>query len=252
VARQAENAIYLNKRKARVLPVALQRQIVRLAIDKLAGDTQDIEASHIEAVRSLMDKPVGKRASLPHGLICWSEYSEVVVSSHPLPDKGWGEQGSPPLIVPHEIRGGVGWASLSPLQGEFPLNIPGDSVLPGWRVTSSIVPERTLPVITSTAKQSRQKGGAFVAEFDLRKTGTELFVRQRHPGDRFQPLGMNMPKKLQDFMVDAKIPLSWRKRIPIVCSPQQMVWVMGWRIDDRVKVTETTEDVLRLEFIKSS
>lgn len=253
VARQEENAVHLNKRKACVLPVALQRQIVRLAIDKLAGDTQDIEASHIEAVRGLLDKPVGKKASLPHGLICWGDYNEVFIASSPsLPDKGWGERGSLPLIVPHKIRGSVGWASLSPLQGEFPLNIPGDTVLPGWRVISSIRQERTLPVIASTAKQSQQKGRDFVAEFDLRKAGTELLVRQRQPGDRFQPLGMNMPKKLQDFMVDAKIPLSWRKHIPIVCSPQQIIWVVGWRIDDRVKLTETTKETLRLEFVKSS
>ena len=91
-----------------------------------------------------------------------------------------------------------------------------------------------------------------VAEFDLDKTGTELFVRRRQPGDKFQPLGMDMPKKLQDFMVDAKIPLSWRQHIPLVCSPQQIVWVVGWRIDDRVKVTKASKKVLRLEFTKSS
>jgi tRNA(Ile)-lysidine synthase len=79
----------------------------------------------------------------------------------------------------------------------------------------------------------------------------KLFVRQRRPGDRFQPLGMNMPKKLYEFMIDAKIPRSWRGRIPIVCSPQQIIWVVGWRIDDRVKTTEASKEILRLEFIKS-
>jgi len=91
----------------------------------------------------------------------------------------------------------------------------------------------------------------FIADFDLHKTGTELFVRQRRPGDRFQPLGMSMPKKLYEFMVDAKIPYSWRSNIPIVCSPQQIIWVVGWRIDDRVKTTEAGKEILSLEFIKS-
>ena len=85
----------------------------------------------------------------------------------------------------------------------------------------------------------------------MQKTGTELFVRQRRPGDRFQPLGMAMSKKLQDFMVDARIPRAWRAHIPIVCSPQQIVWVVGWRIDDRVKITETSKEILRLEFIRA-
>jgi tRNA(Ile)-lysidine synthase len=90
-----------------------------------------------------------------------------------------------------------------------------------------------------------------IAHFDLHKTGTELFVRQRRPGDKFQPLGMNMPKKLYEFMVDAKIPRFWRGRIPIVYSPQQIIWVAGWRIDDRVKATEASKEILRLEFIRS-
>jgi tRNA(Ile)-lysidine synthase len=73
-------------------------------------------------------------------------------------------------------------------------------------------------------------------------------VRGRKPGDRFQPLGMSQPKKLQDFMVDAHIPRTWRNRVPLVCSSQQILWVVGWRIDDRVRVTENTKQILRLRF----
>jgi len=93
---------------------------------------------------------------------------------------------------------------------------------------------------------------ASVAEFDFDKVEPELFVRQRQSGDRFQPLGMDMLKKLQHFMIDAKMPLILRERIPLVCSPEQIIWVVGWRIDDRVKVTETTERILRLEFTRLS
>jgi tRNA(Ile)-lysidine synthase len=59
---------------------------------------------------------------------------------------------------------------------------------------------------------------------------------------------MNQTKKLQDFMVDAKIPSSWRDRVPLVSSAKQILWVVGWRIDDRVKVTEKTKKILRLQF----
>ena len=75
--------------------------------------------------------------------------------------------------------------------------------------------------------------------------------RRRKPGDRFQPLGMNQPKKLNEFMIDAKIPQSWRQRIPIVCSSEQILWVVGWRIDERVKVNLNTKKVLRLVFQRS-
>jgi tRNA(Ile)-lysidine synthase len=89
---------------------------------------------------------------------------------------------------------------------------------------------------------------ASTAHFDRDKVGHKLTVRFRRPGDRFQPLGMSQPKKVGEFMIDAKIPAAWRQRIPLVCSPQHILWVVGWRIDDRVKVTEATKQVLRLEF----
>ncbi|MHB1160903.1 MAG: tRNA lysidine(34) synthetase TilS, partial [Chloroflexota bacterium] len=75
-----------------------------------------------------------------------------------------------------------------------------------------------------------------------------LWVRRRRPGDRFVPLGMDQPKKLQDFMVDEKIPRGERDQVPVVATPDRIVWVLGYRIDDRFKVTEDTSKILRLYF----
>jgi len=233
VAKQENNAIYLDRKQIASLPIALQRQLLRTTVTRLAGDTRDIEASHIEAARSLLNKPVGKRISLPHGIICQGGYDEIVIAS-----EAWQSQ-LPSCPFP-------------PLPGEFHLKVPGKTVFPGWKVMASIVRERmaslSLPNTLSTSEGTYRSN--LVADFDLHKTGTELFVRQRRSGDRFQPLGMDMPKKLQEFMVDAKIPRSWREHIPIVCSPQQIIWVVGWRIDDRGKVTEASKEILHLEFIK--
>ena len=241
VAKQENNVIYLDKRQLANLPIALQRQLLRAAVARLAGDARDIEASHIEAARSLLNKPAGKRISLPHGLICHGGYNELAITRLPpaIASEAWQSQ-LPPCPFP-------------PLPGEFPLKVPGETVFPGWKVIASIVGERvdalSLRGVLSTSEGTCQSN--LVADFDYHKTGTELFVRQRQPGDRFQPLGMNTHKKLQEFMVDVKIPRSWRSHIPIVCSPQQIIWIVGWRIDDRVKTTEASKEILRLEFIKS-
>ena len=89
----------------------------------------------------------------------------------------------------------------------------------------------------------------FTAHFDLDKTGDKLIARSRQPGDRFQPLGMSQPKKLGGgVIIDTKIPHAWRQRIPIVCSPKHILGVVGWRMDERVKVTDTTHRVLCLKF----
>jgi tRNA(Ile)-lysidine synthase len=234
VARQENNAIYLDKKQLASLPIALQRHLLRVAVTKLVGDIRDIEASHIEAARSLLNKPASKRISLPHGLICHGGYDELVIASTAK------QLQLPPCPFPS-------------LPGEFHLKVPGQTVFPGWKVIASIVRER-VPSLSSrgalsTSKRTGQNN--LVAHFDLQKTEMKIFVRQRRPGDRFQPLGMSIPKKLYEFMVDAKIPHSWRAHIPIVCSPQQIIWVVGWRIDDRVKLTKASKEILRLEFIKS-
>jgi tRNA(Ile)-lysidine synthase len=234
VARQENNAIYLDKKQLTTLPIALQRHLLRVAVTKLVGDIRDIEASHIEAAKSLLDKPASKRISLPHGLICQGGYDELVITSTTKQSQ------LPPCPFP-------------PLPGEFPLKVPGQTVFPGWKVIASVVREQAASLSSrgalNTSKRTFQNN--LVAHFDLGKTGMKIFVRQRQPGDRFQPLGMSMPKKLYEFMVDAKIPRSWRDRIPIVCSSQQIIWVVGWRIDDRVKLTKVSQEILHLEFIKS-
>jgi tRNA(Ile)-lysidine synthase len=241
VARQENNTIYLDKKQVAGLPIALQRHLLRAAVTKLAGDVRDIEASHIEAARSLLNKPASKRIPLPHGLICQGGYNELIIASPPSVIASEAKQSQlPPCPFP-------------PLPGKFPLKVPGKTIFPGWKVIASIVRERMASPSSSGAPSTSKKTGQgnLVAHFDFHKTGTKLFVRQRRPGDRFQPLGMSMPKKLYEFMVDAKIPRSWRNHIPIVCSPRQIIWVAGWRIDDRVKTTKSSKEILRLEFIRS-
>jgi tRNA(Ile)-lysidine synthase len=257
MASQEHNVIHLDKKQVAELPIALQRQLLRAAIARLAGDTRDIEVSHIESARGLLSKPVGKRLSLPHGLICYTEYDNLVITRPGLgnagPDIVEGEQYGPPSECP-----------LPPLPDELPLKVPGETVLPGWQVIATIVRKPAdegsyEPRLYGHSEEPKRPKthtqdplqGAIVADFDLHETGTDLFVRRRRPGDRFQPLGMRASKKLQDFMLDVKIPRSWRSRIPIVCSPQQIIWVAGWRIDDRVKTTEASRDILHLEFIRS-
>jgi tRNA(Ile)-lysidine synthase len=248
VARQENNTVYLDKKQIASLPLALQRHLLRVAVTKLAGDVRDIEASHIEAARSLLNKPASKRISLPHGLICHGGYNELVITRLPSV-----------IATSHSVIASEAWQSqlppcpFPPLPGEFPLKVPGKTVCPGWKVIASVVRERVASPSSRGALGTSERTcqSNLVAHFDFHKTGTALSVRQRRPGDRFQPLGMNMPKKLYEFMVDAKIPRSWRGHIPIVCSPQQIIWVVGWRIDDRVKTAEASKEILRLEFIKS-
>ncbi len=250
IALRQENTIILDKKRLLELPSALKRHLLRMSIEKLLGNVKDIEMRHIEEIMDALTKPAGKKLSLPGGLTFSVEYNSYLIGQDP--------------------------SALSPfptLGGELPLKLPGKTMLPGWRVEATIIPPEAMKddaggyiegslkgrspsktyISPSPLKERGTKGvrlinNLFTAYFDRDKTGDKITVRSRKTGDRFQPLGMSQPKKLNEFMIDAKIPQAWRGRIPLVCSPHHILWVVGWRIDDRVKVTEDTKQVLRLKF----
>lgn len=74
-----------------------------------------------------------------------------------------------------------------------------------------------------------------------------LKVRKWEPGDRFRPLGMKKFKKISDFLIDLKVPLILKRNINVLCSGNDIVWVIGLRIDDRYKLSPFTKSALYIK-----
>jgi tRNA(Ile)-lysidine synthase len=85
-----------------------------------------------------------------------------------------------------------------------------------------------------------------VAMMDLDKIVFPLRWRRWREGDRFVPLGMRRHKKLSDFLVDEKVSRAAKHDITVVESAGEIVWIAGFRISDKVKVTDQTRRVLVL------
>jgi len=75
-----------------------------------------------------------------------------------------------------------------------------------------------------------------------------LIIRRWMHGDYFFPLGMEQNKKLSDFFVDEKVPVPEKERTWIMASGKKIVWIMGYRIDNRFRITPSTNRVLKLHF----
>ncbi len=84
------------------------------------------------------------------------------------------------------------------------------------------------------------------AFLDADKVLFPMVLRSVQPGDRFMPLGMKGSKKIKDFFIDLKVPSRERTQIPILFSGDIPVWVCGYRIDDRFKITPATKKVLKV------
>ncbi len=85
-----------------------------------------------------------------------------------------------------------------------------------------------------------------VATVDASTLRFPLLWRKWKPGDRFVPFGMTKTKKLSDFLVDEQVPLVEKDRVTVICSGDEVVWVAGYRPDNRYKITAKTETVLTL------
>jgi tRNA(Ile)-lysidine synthase len=88
--------------------------------------------------------------------------------------------------------------------------------------------------------------GDNVALLDADKLKFPLKVRRWQDGDWFVPFGMSGRKKLSDYLIDKKVSLAEKGRPFVLLSGDDIVWVIGRRLDDRYAITRKTENVLRV------
>jgi tRNA(Ile)-lysidine synthase len=75
---------------------------------------------------------------------------------------------------------------------------------------------------------------------------SKLKLRKWKQGDRFKPLGMNCWKLLSDFFIDQKLSVPEKDKIWLLTFHENVVWIVGHRIDNRYKITEDTQKVLKV------
>jgi tRNA(Ile)-lysidine synthase len=86
-----------------------------------------------------------------------------------------------------------------------------------------------------------------MACLDCRKITFPVIIRKWKAGDYFYPLGMNQKKKLSNYFIDNKYSRFDKENIYILESEGQIVWIIGDRIDDRFKITESTKKGLLIK-----
>lgn len=207
-----EGRVVFPRRAFASLAPALRARLLRRAVHQLAGAEADAEAVHIAAMEEALAKRRGS-VSLPYGLTA--------------------------SVRAGDVR--IGRASRRPhlAIAETPLAVPGRTDLPGWTAAAEIV----LPPVPQPRPRSR-----FEAWLDADAVGSPLMVRSRRAGDRLRPLGLGGQKKLQDLLVDARVPREERDAVPLVCAPWGIAWVVGHRLDERAALRDGSRSALRLRF----
>lgn len=210
---QNTGEVKLSLEKVKRLESTLQRYLLRLAIEKIKGDLTRLSFTHIHEILSKLEASERWELHLPEGIYVIGERGELTVCREKPASR-----------------------EIKPFR--YVLPIPGEVKL-----------EEIGRVVRGSFAEKIERGSDSTAFVDYNALGKEVVIRNKLPGDRFSPLGVRGTKKLQDFFVDEKIPAEERDRIPVVESAGKIIWVAGKRLDDRVKVTDKTKKIVKLELL---
>jgi tRNA(Ile)-lysidine synthase len=211
--------VRIARRTLRDAPKALALRVALGVLERQAAG-RAVGFQHAERLLQLADDGPDTSVSLPGQQAARSGDGIVVRACPPKPRSG---------------EDGNGFA--------FSLSIPGEVQLAPQRVT---VCAEKLPGPAARLRQWKGRESEVGVAPDA--VQLPLAVRSRRPGDRFRPLGAPGVRKLQDFLVDRKVPRVERDTLPLVVDGNdRIVWVVGQSVAEDFRVTDPSRGVLLLK-----
>ncbi len=199
------------KRKPTVLDIkslqmvdeSIQNRLIRIATKEVMGDDYKTGRCHIDAMRALFDKETGAKAELPKGLRVSVKY-------------GWLE---------FKIDDGQ---AAETEDFCYEIEIDGETSLLDLDVAFKIV----------NGKASLEKN-QMQLDFD-KISDKPLFVRNRRAGDRMVFFKDGKTRKIKDYWIDKKVPVDERDQIPLLCTKDEVIAIIGDRVAENIKMTENS------------
>lgn len=214
---------------------AVKRRLVRKALEELKGEPGSISLKHVEQILSAVGQTDGRlrQMHLPARILVACEGNRVVFTrekkslrSGPLS----GRQYETPAFA-HRLEA-----------AEFN---SGKASVWIWQIHTRICFQCNIKYGNIDSLKNSGSGKTALMDFD--RLSFPLIIRNVCPGDRFVPLGMSGTMKVNDFFTNNKIPCHQRGRVPIIETPEGIVWVGGLRISELVRVTKNTKNIIKIE-----
>ncbi|MBR3811752.1 MAG: tRNA lysidine(34) synthetase TilS [Agathobacter sp.] len=208
----------------------LQRQIAYKAITYVAGRKKDITSTHVDEVCKLCRGQSGKRVSLPYDITAWKEFEKVYLA---IGQEKNADVSQDELL--YEV-------SADMLQRIWTEALEEEQILFEGKNGERILCQR---IEASDAEISRK---AYTKWLDYDKIKDGFCIRTRRSGDYFISDTQGHRKKLKEYFIDEKIPLSQRDKRWLIARESEVLWLIGGRISETVKVTQKTKRILKITY----
>ena len=198
--------------------VSVCRRFIRKAIEFVKGNLIDIEYKHVdEMIKMISKKTTGLSMSLPEHIKVKVDYGFLKILKSVESEVEY-----PPYKYDLKI-------------GETVYVKEVDAFF-----TAELVDVEQLKTI---------KFDQYTKAFDYDAVREGIYIRNRLPGDKFQPFGMKGTKKLKDYFIDEKVSRELRDKIPIIVTGNDIMWVVGYRTDERFKYTDQSKNILIIKVV---
>ena len=223
------DGIFLDITKLETVHVVLQRGLVYKTIGILAGGKKDIAAVHVEQVLGLLKNQSGREVSLPNGLRARKEYEKLCFFCVKEKDK-YVE-----LTQQIEISQDC-LMELKEKKEPIELSVGKD----GQKISIAVI-ENTIGV-----EEIPRKTYTKWLDYDKIKFG--FCIRTRQSGDYLICDTLGHRKKLKQYFTDEKIPINQRDEVLLLTQEHQVLWVIGGRMSEHVKVTKETRTLVEITY----
>ena len=195
---------------------AIKKRVIRKAIEGVNGSLVGIESKHIELILAILERgSTGSAVDLPGSIKAIISYNNLNIIK-----TSW----EPSSIFAHILR------------------IPGTTSI--HEIKSCM--EASL---INGSFCGNYNDNIYIKYFDYDKIKDSVYIRNRRVGDYIIPFGMNGRKKIKDIFIDNKIPREERENIPLVAVGNEIIWVVGYYINNNYKIDNSTKKILKLEFM---
>lgn len=197
----------------------IQKSLVHQVLTEAAGSSRDISSVHVQEVLDLVEKQVGKKVNLPYGLEAERTYEGVRIGKKGIEEKN------------NRQIGQTMW---------------------------EIIPEQTIyiseydytirtRVLKRTPENEEIPQKIYTKWFDYDKIKGSMLLRTRQEKDYFIINAQGGRKKLKNYLIEEKIPREQRDKLLLLADGIHLIWAIGYRISEDIKVTEHTKRILEIQ-----